>query len=232
MVEPGSLCTLCLMKITWSRSHAHTAPQLPGRQRARSSPKSLPVSPESVPVPPKGLPTSPEGPPRVPEGASHPAHLPSSSWRKKRAPSSTCSPPISSKSPTFSFVRVWPQLCSLLSSLQLLSLKVTQQKCSPHHLKGRTREAQSPRGPAAPRPGQDCSHPSARPLQQEGTALGAERCQQRAPFSLRASAPRRPPDGLLTAGSKLRPRSLTLLLPAGEVCTFGICIFHIGMYSR
>lgn len=112
------------------------------------------------------------------------------------------------------------------------SLKVTQQKCSPHHLKGRTREAQSPRGPAAPRPGQDCSHPPARPLQQEGTALGAERCQQRAPFSLRASAPRRPPDGLLTAGSKLRPRSLTLLLPAGEVCTFGICIFHTSMYSR
>lgn len=44
--------------------------------------------------------------PRPPVGT----HLPGSSWRTRKALSSICNPPISSKSPTFSFVRVWLRL--------------------------------------------------------------------------------------------------------------------------
>lgn len=46
-------------------------------------------------------------PPPVAPGGWGAAYLPGSSWKTRRAPSWTCSPPTSSRSPTFSRARAW-----------------------------------------------------------------------------------------------------------------------------
>lgn len=130
MVEPRSLCILQLMKVTWGLDAAYTtrfppppACEKPNLNLART--KCLPKPGPNLrerdkirvwdgggvrPCPPRGLgllrSRGGTARPRPPVGT----HLPGSSWRTRKALSSICNPPISSKSPTFSFVRVWLRL--------------------------------------------------------------------------------------------------------------------------